>query len=216
MLRPPAKGLLHCHKKSFASNLLGIHIDLRGYSEDRMPVTARNQESGRWGMKPFLIIPCGALGGLILGVIARAWMRWISTDPEFTWGGTIGIVIGFTLFGTAHTTVFFGKRQAWSRAWLTVSRIGAVIFSLGIFVAAGGTMLPTVLAGALATGRTDWPRPVRILIFALSLIIPGFIVRDIGSDFGWNLVTAGRIILFVLIYSVVVAAARVTAEPLHG
>lgn len=76
-------------------------------------------------------------------------------------------------------------------------------------------MFPTVLAGALSTGRTDWPRPVRGVIFVLGLVIPGFVAKDIGTDFGWGLTTAGRIILFVLIYSVVVAAARVTTAPLR-
>ncbi|MHB1128811.1 MAG: hypothetical protein ACYC06_02030 [Ilumatobacteraceae bacterium] len=170
----------------------------------------------RWSeqMNPRLIVPCGVLGGLMLGVIARAWMRWISTDPEFSWGGTIGIVVGFVSFFTAHATVLFGKRKSWSRTWLTVSRVGAVIFSLPIFVAAGAIMFPTVLAGALSTGRTDWPHPIRGVIFVLGLIIPCFVVKDIGADFGWGITTAGRIILFVLIYSVVIAAARVTAAPL--
>ena len=45
------------------------------------------------------------------------------------------------------------------------------------------------------------------------LIIPIKIARDIGSDFGWGITTAGRIILFVLIYYVVVVAARITAAP---
>ncbi|TRZ81093.1 MAG: hypothetical protein D4R92_02695 [Actinobacteria bacterium] len=149
----------------------------------------------------------------MLAVIARLWMRWISTDPEFSWAGTIGIVVGFSVFFTAHATVLFGIRKAWSRLWLTVTRIGAVIFSFGIFGAAGATMLPTVVTTSLATRRTDWPRPVRLLLFMLGLIIPIKIARDIGSDFGWGITTAGRIILFVLIYCVVVAAARVTASP---
>lgn len=170
----------------------------------------------RWSgrIKPSLIIPCGMLAGLMLGVIARAWMRWISTDPEFSWGGTIGIIIGFVLFFAAHATVLFGKRRAWSRSWLIVTRVGAVIFSLLLFTAQGAIMLPTVLTIALATGRTDWPWPVRGVFLMLGLIIPGFVVKDIGADFGWGLTTAGRIILFVLIYGVVIAAARVTAAPL--
>jgi hypothetical protein len=38
------------------------------------------------------------LTGLVLGVIARFWMRWISTDPEFSLSGTIFIVGAFALF----------------------------------------------------------------------------------------------------------------------
>lgn len=174
-------------------------------------------EVHRWSaqMNPHLTVPCGIFGSLMLGIIARAWMRWISLDPEFSWGGTIGIIVGFIFFFTAHTTGLFGRRKSWSRRWLTVTEVGAVIFSLWIFVAAGAIMFPTVLAGALATGRTDWPRPIRAVIFVLGLIIHGFVAKDIGADFGWNLVTASRFILFVLIYGVVIAAARVTATPLR-
>jgi len=164
-------------------------------------------------IKPYLIIPFGFLGGLLLSVIARLWMRWISTDPEFSWGGTIAIVAGFTVFFTAHATVFLGIRKAWSRRWLTVARVGAVIFSILLFNAQGAVMLPTVLTISLATGRTDWPRPVRLVLFMLGLISAGIIARDIGSDFGWGIATAGRIILFILIYGVVVAVARITAAP---
>lgn len=169
----------------------------------------------RWSeqIKPALVIPCGALVGLVLGIVARAWMRWISTDPEFSWGGTIGILLGFVLFFTAHATVLLGRRSGWSRRWLTVTRIAATILSLGIFSAAGASMLPTVLTASMGLARTDWPRFVRRVLIVLSLIIPFFIVRDIGSDFGWNPITAGRIILYVLIYHVIISAARITVAP---
>ena len=169
----------------------------------------------RWSerIKPALLIPCGALVGLILGAIARAWMRWISTDPEFTWSGSIFIVLGFVLFFTGHSVVLLGRKKGWSRRWLTVTRILAAIFSLPIFSAAGASMLPTVLTASLGLGRTDWPRPVRRVFIVLSLIIPFFIVRDIGSDFGWNLITAGRVILYVLIYHVIISVARITVAP---
>ena len=74
-------------------------------------------------------------------------------------------------------------------------------------------MLPTVLTASLGLGRTDWHRFVRRILIGLSVIIPIFLVRDIGSDFGWNLVTAGRVILFVLIYHVIISVARITVAP---
>ena len=39
------------------------------------------------------------LVGVGLGVVLRIWMRLISDDPEFSWGGTIAIVTVFTLLG---------------------------------------------------------------------------------------------------------------------
>lgn len=163
--------------------------------------------------KSVLVIPCAAFGGLVLGVIARLWMRWISTDPEFSWSGTTFILLGFVLFFTGHSIVFLGRQRGWSRKWLTVARVFASFISLGIFGAAGASMLPTVLTASLGLSRTDWWRPVRRVLIVLSLIIPIFIVRDIGSDFGWNLVTLGRIILYVLIYHTIITTARITVAP---
>ncbi|MFA5774289.1 MAG: hypothetical protein WC864_02810, partial [Ilumatobacteraceae bacterium] len=157
--------------------------------------------------------PCAAFGGIVLAVIARLWMRWISTDPEFSWAGTIGIIVVFILFFTGHSIVFLGRQRGWSRKWLTVARVFASIISLGMFGAAGASMFPTVLTASLGLGRTDWPRPVRYFFIVLSLIIPIFIVRDIGSDFGWNLVTFGRIVLYVLIYHIIILTARITVAP---
>ncbi len=188
---------------------------LRGYQVSQISVAYSSTNVFRWleRRKSALIIPLGALGGLTLGVIARAWMRWITTDPEFTWSGSIFIVLGFVLFFTGHSLVLLGRKKGWSRTWLTVARVIAAILSLGVFGAAGASMFPTVLTASLGLGRTDWPRPVRRVLIVLSLIIPVFIVRDIGSDFGWNVVTAGRIILYVLIYHIIISAARITASP---
>jgi hypothetical protein len=47
------------------------------------------------------------LTGLAIGVIARFWMRWISTDSEFSWSGTILIVGAFALFFTTQSQSLF-------------------------------------------------------------------------------------------------------------
>ena len=39
----------------------------------------------------------GAVAGVLWGVVARAWMRLISADHEFSWGGTLAIVAIFAL-----------------------------------------------------------------------------------------------------------------------
>ena len=166
----------------------------------------------RWlrNLKPLFIIPLGFIGGLVLGVIARLWMRWISTDPEFTWGGTIGILVGFTLFFTAQSTVFFAVRKAWSRRSTMIARIVALPFSLLLFNAQGAIMLPTVVTGSLAVWRKSWPKWVRVIIGLASLAIPVSVVNGIAEDFGWEIATIGRILLFVLIYGVVIAMTQPT------
>ena len=45
----------------------------------------------------------GLIGGCALGVFARLWMRLIAEDPDFTWNGTIFIVLAFTIFGVTQT-----------------------------------------------------------------------------------------------------------------
>lgn len=161
-----------------------------------------------------LIIPTGALAGLTLGIIARAWMRWISTDPEFSWSGTIFILIAFVLFGTVHSFSYFAREVLWSGSRLRLIRGIAILLSLPLFSAAGSSMLPTVLTGSLALWRTDWWRWLRILLGISCLIIPAIIIRDFGNDFGWGISTIGRILLFMLIYATVISATRATVTPL--
>ena len=36
-----------------------------------------------------VVLIAGLAGGLAWGVFARVWMRFISTDPQFTWNGTL-------------------------------------------------------------------------------------------------------------------------------
>ncbi len=161
-------------------------------------------------LKPLYIIPLGLFGGLTLGVIARLWMRWISTDPEFTWGGTIGILLGFTLFFTAHSVVFFAVRKGWSRRSTMIVRIVAIPLSLLLFAAQGAIMLPTVVTGSLAVWRKSWPKWVRVILGLASLVIPVTVVKGIAEDFGWSIATIGRILLFALIYGVVIAITKHT------
>jgi len=174
--------------------------------------------TGTWlrNLKPGFIIPLGFIGGLTLGVIARLWMRWISTDPEFSWGGTIGIVVAFTLFCTAHSTVIFAVRKGWSRRSMMIARIGAVIFSVPLFGAAGASMFPTVVTAAPAVWRKTWPKWVRVVLGLVSLVIPFQLAKGFVHDFGWSIATIGRIFLFVLIYGVVIAITQSTVAKLPG
>ncbi len=161
-------------------------------------------------LNPSLIIPLGFIGGLTLGVIARLWMRWISTNPEFSWGGTIGIVVGFTIFCTAHSVVFFAVRKRWSRRSTMIARIAALPFSLLLFNAQGSIMLPTVVTGSLAVWRKSWSKWVRVVLGLASLAIPVDVANGIAEDFGWGIATIGRILLFILIYGVVIAITQPT------
>ncbi len=58
--------------------------------------------------RPQLVL-AGALAGFTWGVLIRLWMRLISTDPAFTWGGTLYILGAATILGVG---VAGGGRRA--------------------------------------------------------------------------------------------------------
>ena len=78
-------------------------------------------------------------GGLVLGVLARAWMQFISEDPEFTWNGTRFIVSGFAVFGLTQSLVAVARGRVARRRTLTVVQ---GIATLPLFVAAGAGDVP--------------------------------------------------------------------------
>lgn len=154
----------------------------------------------------------GVALGLLLGVVARAWMRWISTDPEFTWAGTIGIMVAFTVFATAHATAHVVRSRSGSRAVRGMTRGLAGVLSLGIFGAAGSVMLPTVVLAAWAVWRPTW-RWLRVVLLSLGAIAPVWVGRSIVVDFGWSLATIGRLLTFVAIYTAVIWLVGATVRP---
>jgi hypothetical protein len=89
----------------------------------------------------------------------RAWMRFITSDPEFTWGGTLFIVGATTLAG-AMTGIAYSR---WQRARGNWWRLLALSF-LPLGAAAGAAMLPSFVLGGLAWGAKHWPLWVRILL----------------------------------------------------
>ena len=55
-------------------------------------LTTETTDTADTGLLPWpkvgLLLVGGLVGGLLWGALARVWMRFISTDPEFTWDGT--------------------------------------------------------------------------------------------------------------------------------
>jgi len=162
------------------------------------------------------VILSALIKGFVLGVIARAWMRWISTDPEFSWNGSIFIVLAFMIFMVNHALVKLLRQRFKGRRSVLLIRTSGVIFSLPIFAGAGAMMFPAVALASVAAWNPALGKRTRIVLLFLALIIPGMISNDTISDFGWSIATIGRILLFIAIYSVVVFATKPTLAPFRN
>ena len=139
--------------------------------------------------------------GLALGVLARVWMRLISDDPEFSWGGTVGVVGVFVLFALGT-----GISLMLSTGSRTKDRIGrgvGLLFLLPLFGAAGAQMMPTVILGSLSLHRTTWKSWIRVLFGLLALVLPVRIVLDqlINKANPWSLL---GMLMFMATYAAVV------------
>jgi hypothetical protein len=178
------------------------------------PLRAETDRPARhWWTVP---IACGVgfLGGAVLGILARLWMRLISDDPEFSWAGTLVIIIAFALFGAGQALSWSARRTALRRPGITVARVVAAVLALSIFGGAGSIMLPTVLGGGLAVWRSDWRRVVRALAALAAVPVAAFVVREIVAEFGWGAHSLAGIAGFVAIYGVVIAVLGPTVAPL--
>lgn len=161
-----------------------------------------------------LALLLGLVAGAALGVLARLWMRLVAEDPDFSWAGTLAVVVAFALFGSGQALSVTARRCQFRRQGSTVARVTAAVLSLLIFGGAGSIMLPTVLAGALALWRTDWSPVVRSLLTLVALPIPVFVAAGIVGPFGWGVRGLGGVAGFVALYAVVIRALGPTVAPL--
>ena len=157
----------------------------------------------------------GLLGGAALGIAARGWMRLISDDPEFTWDGTIFIVMAFTIFGFTQSVVAVARRTARRRWTLTLARVIGTVGLMPLFVGAGVVMVPTVVGGGLAFARVEWHRVARGICLVLAAAPVLFVGSDLVSSFGWSLHALAGFVGMLAVYGTVVVATRFTfaAQP---
>lgn len=156
------------------------------------------------------VVAC-AVAGAALGAVARGWMRLLSDDPEFSWSGTIAIVVVFTVAGAGHGLAARARR-ARRRRWSTLGRVVGGVLTLGLFVAAGGVMLPTVAGGSLAVWRRDWPRWTRALPAAVALPVPVSIAWQ-AADGGLSGRRLLGLVLFAATYTVIIRALEPVVAP---
>ena len=154
------------------------------------------------------ILALGLFGGPALGVIARAWMRFIAEDPEFTWRGTIFIILAFTIFGFMQSIAAVARRRARRRWTLTVARVLGGIGFLPLFVGAGAIMMPTVVGGGFALNRPEWRRTVRVLCLVAAAGPVVLVASQLVGSFGWSLHALAGFVVMLAIYGTIVVATR--------
>lgn len=159
------------------------------------------------------LVPLGLGGGIALGVAARVWMRFISEDPEFTWSGSIFIVLGFTVFGLAQAVVFAARNRNERRWKLTIARTIGAVLMLPLFMAAGAIMFPTVLGGGLAMSRIDWRTVTRCLWLLPAAGPVVFVGRDLIDSFGWSGHALAGFVAMLALYATIIWASRSTFAP---
>ena len=102
---------------------------------------------------------CGWLGtfgagvvlGLAWGVAARGFMRLITTSPEFSWEGTLSIILSAGVIGGLVALVRLARRSGRSRWW----RLLGLPFLL-LFLSPGMLLLPGVVGVVMLLDRRRW------------------------------------------------------------
>lgn len=127
------------------------------------------------------VVGCVLLG-LGYGALVRGWMRFVSSEPEFSWAGTSAILIVFTILGLTVGLTDLARRRC-ARRWTVAARVVGLVLGLGCFMAAGAAMFPTIIPAALGVARRDWWRWVRVLLIVCAVGFGVYVVLD-ADDHG--------------------------------
>ena len=138
------------------------------------PPSERHSDAVAWRVVVHYLV-VGLASGAGYGVALRAWMRLVSTEPEFSWSGTGFIVMAFAGLGTMAGLAAAGRRLRWKGRLIGIRAVG-IILSLGCFLGAGLVMLPTIVPAALGRARSDWARMVRVALVVLGATAAGIVV----------------------------------------
>lgn len=119
----------------------------------------------------------GAASGLVLGaawgVLARGFMRLLTTQPSFSWEGTLLILGVCGVAGAFVGVVRVARTEGRSRWWRLLG-----IPSLLVYLGQGVVLLPGAVGFALVL-RGAWP--ARVLGAALVAVPPVLVVALAGD-----------------------------------
>jgi hypothetical protein len=103
--------------------------------------------------------------GALWGIAARVFMRLVSTEPSFSWSGTLGIIGLAAVFGVGVAMAAQARADGRSRWWWLVLLPGLLIFA-----GQGMPFLPGFLVGGLLLLRRNLlPR----LLALVTIVGPG-------------------------------------------
>jgi hypothetical protein len=159
-----------------------------------------------------LIVGGFLVGGLVWGVVARLWMRLISTEPEFTWSGTLFIVGAFAIAATAQGVALAVRRQEWPRWAQGIVRSVALALALPLGAGAGIVMLPALVTGSIALGRTNWRWGWRLAFAAVAAANTVILLPLFAVELPWARTVTGWPAM-VAVYAVIVGALALTLRP---
>lgn len=108
----------------------------------------------------------GALAGALWGVVARAFMRLLSDDPQFSWSGTLAIVGVSVVAGACVGLVHAARASGRSRWWRLAALPALVLFAgPGMLLAPAALGMAAVLRGRAAV------RVLGALLVAVPLVV---------------------------------------------
>jgi hypothetical protein len=152
-----------------------------------------------------LVLVASFLTGAVLGIVARIWMRFITTHPEFGWAGTLIIVIGFGVMLLGQAGVYLGRRSEVRPSGFVALRVLAILTLVPLATGAGAVAFPAIVFAPLAIIRTGWNRWLRMLLGVLALLPGVFVAFTLFSDLSAIRATIGWV-WFALIYGILVWA----------
>ena len=159
------------------------------------------------------VVAAFAAGGALCGVAARAWMRLISSDPEFTWSGTLFIVALFAVVGTAQgCAVAVRRRTRWVRG---PARVVAGVAALLLGAGPGMVLLPLLVCAPLAIARTRWHPVIRGGLALVACANAVLMLPLLHSDLAWGRTIVGWLAMLAL-YGVIVTGLSVNLRPVRA
>jgi hypothetical protein len=172
----------------------------------------RTTQSPQWAVvsvldrtSSVLVLLASVLTGAALGIVARIWMRFITTDPEFSWVGTLFIVVGFGVVFLGQAGVYLARRSGLGIFGFVALRVLAIVTLVPLAGAAGAFAFPIIVFAPLAIIRTGWHRWLRLLLGVLALLPGVFVAFTLFSDLSLIRATIG-VVWFALIYGILVWA----------